>query len=141
MQHFCREYTMSRNETGTRVRGWIPKNTRIRPVLNIKVCCRESVVRVSSHLHVIHDVCSSVVGPRSVLLSFSCFSPSSTSSPSYSTRQRRGFKPLHSRRMKSTAPSRYTILSQFFSSPKQPKQTNITKDVREPRRNLSATRQ
>ena len=37
MQHLCREYTMPRNEKGTRVRGWIRKNTRIGPVLNIKV--------------------------------------------------------------------------------------------------------
>ena len=29
---------MSRNEKGTRFRGWILKNTRIGPVLNIKVC-------------------------------------------------------------------------------------------------------
>ena len=38
MQHLCREYTMPRNEKKTRVRGWILKNTRIGPVLNIKVC-------------------------------------------------------------------------------------------------------
>ena len=38
MQHLCREYTMPRNEKGTRIRGWILKNTRICPVLNIKVC-------------------------------------------------------------------------------------------------------
>ena len=38
MQHFCREFTMPRNEEGTRIRGWILKNTRISPVLNIKVC-------------------------------------------------------------------------------------------------------
>ena len=41
MQHLCREYTMPRNEKGTRVRGWIRKDTRIGPVLNIKVCCRD----------------------------------------------------------------------------------------------------
>ena len=40
MQHLCREYTMLRNEKGTRVRGWIRKNTRIGPVMNIKVCYR-----------------------------------------------------------------------------------------------------
>ena len=40
-QHLCREYTMLRNEKKTRVRGWIHKNTRIGPVLNIKVCCRD----------------------------------------------------------------------------------------------------
>ena len=38
MQHLCREYTMPRNEKGTRVRGWILKNTRIGPALDIKVC-------------------------------------------------------------------------------------------------------
>ena len=32
---------MPRNEKGTRVRGWIRKKTRIGPVLNIKVCCRD----------------------------------------------------------------------------------------------------
>ena len=41
MQHLCREYTLPRNEEGTRVRGWIRKNTRIGPVLNIKVCYRD----------------------------------------------------------------------------------------------------
>ena len=38
MQYLCREYTMPRNEKGTRVRGWIRKDTRIGPDLNIKVC-------------------------------------------------------------------------------------------------------
>ena len=38
MQHLCREYTMPRNEKGTRIRGWIFRNTRIGPVLDIKVC-------------------------------------------------------------------------------------------------------
>ena len=41
MQHLCREYTMLRNENGTRIRGWILKNTRIGPVLNRKVCCHD----------------------------------------------------------------------------------------------------
>ena len=41
MQHLCREYTMPRNEKKTRVRGWIRKNTRIGPVLNIKVCYQD----------------------------------------------------------------------------------------------------
>ena len=36
MQHLCREYTMPRNEKETRKRGWILKNTKIGPVLNIK---------------------------------------------------------------------------------------------------------
>ena len=38
MQHLIRENTMPRNEKWTRIRGWILKNTRIGPVLNIKVC-------------------------------------------------------------------------------------------------------
>ena len=38
MQHLCREYTMPRHEKGTRVRGWIRKDTRIGPVVNIQVC-------------------------------------------------------------------------------------------------------
>ena len=38
MQHLCREYAMPRNEKGTLFRGWILKNTRISPVLNIIVC-------------------------------------------------------------------------------------------------------
>ena len=41
MQHLCREYTLPRNQEGTRVRGWIRSNTRICPVLNIKVCYRD----------------------------------------------------------------------------------------------------
>ena len=41
MQHLCREYTMPRNEKGTRARWWILKNTKIGPVLNIKVCHRD----------------------------------------------------------------------------------------------------
>ena len=41
MQHLCREYTMARNEKGTRKRGWILKNTKIGPVLNMKVCYRD----------------------------------------------------------------------------------------------------
>ena len=32
MQHLCREYTMSEDEKGTRVRGWIRNKTRIGPV-------------------------------------------------------------------------------------------------------------
>ena len=32
---------MPRNEKGTRVRGWIRKDTRIGPVLNIIVCYRD----------------------------------------------------------------------------------------------------
>ena len=46
MQHVCREYTMPRNEEGTRIRGWILKNTRIGPVLNIKVCYHDDRYRI-----------------------------------------------------------------------------------------------
>ena len=38
MHHLCREYTMPRNEKGTRIRGWILKNTRIEPILDMNVC-------------------------------------------------------------------------------------------------------
>ena len=41
MQHLYREYTMPGNEKGTRVRRWIRKDTRIGPVLHIKVCYRD----------------------------------------------------------------------------------------------------
>ena len=41
MQHLCREYMMPRNEKETRIRGWILKNTRIGPILNIKVCYQD----------------------------------------------------------------------------------------------------
>ena len=41
MQHLRREYTLPRNDEGTRVRGWIRSKTRIGPVLNIKVCQRD----------------------------------------------------------------------------------------------------
>ena len=37
---------MPRNEKGTRIRGWILKNTRISPVLNIKVCHRADRYRI-----------------------------------------------------------------------------------------------
>ena len=46
MQHLCREYTMPRNEKGTRVRGWIRMDKRIGPVLNIKVCYRNELYRI-----------------------------------------------------------------------------------------------
>ena len=41
MQHLCREYTMPRCEKKTRAKGWILKNTRIGPVLDITVCRQE----------------------------------------------------------------------------------------------------
>ena len=52
-QHSCREYAMPRNEKGTRKRGWILENTRIGPVLNIKVCLTprlpQLVLKLNSH--------------------------------------------------------------------------------------------
>ena len=41
MQHLCREYTMPRCEKKIRAKGWILKNTRIGPVLDVKVCRHE----------------------------------------------------------------------------------------------------
>ena len=41
LQHLCREYTMPRCEEKTRAKGWIRKNTRMGPVLDIKVCHHE----------------------------------------------------------------------------------------------------
>ena len=38
MEHLCREKTLPRNEKKTRAKGWILKNTRIGPVLDIQVC-------------------------------------------------------------------------------------------------------
>ena len=34
----CREYTLLRSEETSRVRGWIRGNTKIGPVLDVKVC-------------------------------------------------------------------------------------------------------
>ena len=53
MQHSCREHTMPRNEKGTRIRGWILKNTGIGPVLNIKefaVMMIDAVSKFKFHL-------------------------------------------------------------------------------------------
>ena len=38
MKTSCREYTLTRNEETSRVRGWIRGNTKIGPVLDEKVC-------------------------------------------------------------------------------------------------------
>ena len=38
MKSLCREYTLLRNEKASRVRGWILGNTKIGPVLDVKVC-------------------------------------------------------------------------------------------------------
>ena len=37
-QYFCREYTMPRDQEGTRIKGWIQSNVRFGPVSDIKVC-------------------------------------------------------------------------------------------------------
>ena len=41
MVHLCREKTMLRNDPRTRAQGWIRRNTKIGPVLNIHVCHHE----------------------------------------------------------------------------------------------------
>ena len=38
MKNQCREYTLPRSEEACRVRGWILGNTKIGPVLDVKVC-------------------------------------------------------------------------------------------------------
>ena len=38
MKGSCREYTFSRSEESSRVTGWIRGNTKIGPVLDVKVC-------------------------------------------------------------------------------------------------------
>ena len=38
MKNPCREYTIPRSEEASRVRGWILGNTKIRAVLDVKVC-------------------------------------------------------------------------------------------------------
>ena len=45
-QHLCRECTMPQNEKRTRVKGWIFKNTRIGPVMDITVCRHEDRYRI-----------------------------------------------------------------------------------------------
>ena len=37
-QSSCREYTMPRDQEGTRIKGWIRSNVRFGPVSDIKVC-------------------------------------------------------------------------------------------------------
>ena len=38
MKNLCREYTLPRSEEASRVRAWILGNTKIGPVLDVKVC-------------------------------------------------------------------------------------------------------
>ena len=35
----CREYTLPRDEKSTDPKGWIPGNTKIGPVLEVRTCC------------------------------------------------------------------------------------------------------
>ena len=41
MKNLCREYTLPRSEEASRVRGWILGNTKIGPVLDVKVCLHQ----------------------------------------------------------------------------------------------------
>ena len=41
MKNSCREYTSPRSEETSRVRVWIRGNTKIGPVLDVKVCCHQ----------------------------------------------------------------------------------------------------
>ena len=41
MKNLCRENTLPRSEEASRVRGWILGNTKIGPVLDVKVCLRQ----------------------------------------------------------------------------------------------------
>ena len=81
-------------------------------------------VHVSFHLHVIHDVLRLSVrwsflvslSPVSLLLQPLLFHTLPVVCPAlHPCRHRRGLKPLHSRRMRSIAPWRKTILSQVMS--------------------------
>ena len=41
MNNLCREYTILRSEEASRARGWILGNTKIGPVLDVKVCLHQ----------------------------------------------------------------------------------------------------
>ena len=41
MKNLCREYTLPRSEEASRVRGWILGNTKVGPVLDVKVCLHQ----------------------------------------------------------------------------------------------------
>ena len=41
MKNLCREFSLPRSDEASRVRGWILGNTKIGPVLNVKVCLRQ----------------------------------------------------------------------------------------------------
>ena len=46
MKGSCREFSLPRSEESSLVRGWIRGNTKIGPVLDVKVCCIIKDVRV-----------------------------------------------------------------------------------------------
>ena len=46
----CREYTMPRDQDGTRIKGWIQSNIRFGPVSDIKVCSRNGRYSVEVHV-------------------------------------------------------------------------------------------
>ena len=50
MVHPCREYTLPRNDLRSRARGWIRKNTKIGPVLNVHVCHHEDRYIIEIHV-------------------------------------------------------------------------------------------
>ena len=41
MKNLCREFSLLRSEEASRVTGWILGNTKIGPVLDVKVCLRQ----------------------------------------------------------------------------------------------------
>ena len=41
MKNLCREYTLPRSEEASRVRGWILRNTKTGPVLDVNVCLHQ----------------------------------------------------------------------------------------------------
>ena len=45
MNNLCQEYTLSRSEEASRVRGRILGNTKIGPVLDVKVCLHQKTSR------------------------------------------------------------------------------------------------
>ena len=44
MNNPCREYTLPRSEEASRVSGWILGNTKIGPVLDVKVCLHQKTL-------------------------------------------------------------------------------------------------
>ena len=44
-QSFCREYTLPRDQEGTRAKGWIQSNVRFGPVPDIKSCKKDGKIQ------------------------------------------------------------------------------------------------